>query len=425
MRFAWHHTQETKGLPFANALIDAGHLHAGLDAEVFLVDLDIEPFHGLYEHRLAGGCKVIVIPHGQNASYIYDGILPWDPRTTAHFVIGEGQREVLRRMGVDAPSYTTGWPWCELHEFRASAEPRKVLFAPCHPVERNNFMPDRWRDLHKQIFAELLELDIDLTVRHIGDLETNGLWEAPGVTYSTGRTDNATTEIDGADLVIGMGTFASLAVARGVPTITFGSDFTPWNQLEDDGPILYVQSWDAYREYVRFPHEFGDEPLGGLIRKAAASDDGIREWRDLFIGEQFDPARFACLVDELSVDPFVEAEVRSEIYVAFADEIADDPALLTEYAHARGPAADATLLLYAPDKLTEDVVEPLTGAIAAAGLDDANSPDMLIVAIAKHEAHERTMAERAAGLLSRREDVDGRLGALPRVLGGTPLAARA
>jgi hypothetical protein len=422
MRFALHHTQATKGVPFADALVAAGHAHSGHDAEVFLVDLDIEPFRGLYDHRLANGAKVMVIPHGPNANYIYDGIMGFDPRVTAHFTIGEGQREVMRRIGMTVPTHAVGWPWCERLPFRASAAPRRVVFAPNHPIERNGFLPDGFRKLHGEIFEALLALDVELTVRHIGDLAANGLWEAPGVTYERGATDNTYAAIDSADAVVAIGTFAALAIARGVPTVMFAQDVTPWNQAEDDGPVDLAENWDAYRDYVRYPHDVADGPIGEVLAAAAASDEGIREWRDLFLGPEFDPATFAQLVEELGRDALLDAHLRSEVHIAFADEIAARPDLLADYAGRVGPDTDATLVLYAPGAEVDDVVGPLQAAIDAAGLDDARTPDMLVVAIAGHEVHERALAARAAGLLSERP-VEGPLSALPRVRHGDALAA--
>ena len=66
----------------------------------------------------------------------------------------------------------------------------------------------------------LLEGPWHLTVRHIGTLEQNGLWHADGVDYVQRRLQMSTAEIDAADVVVaGDGTFPTLAIARGVPTV--------------------------------------------------------------------------------------------------------------------------------------------------------------------------------------------------------------
>jgi hypothetical protein len=109
------------------------------------------------------------------------------------------------------------------------------------------------------------------------------------------------------------------------------------------------------------------------------------------------------------------------VHIAFADEVAANPALLARYAARVGPESDTTLVLYAPGSEPEAVLEPLKAALTAAAIGEESAPDMLIAAVPRHEAHERIIAQRAAGLLSERS-VQGPLAALPRSL---PTAAPA
>jgi hypothetical protein len=413
MRFAVT-PHQTKAKPFVQALLSHGHAHVGTRADVFLIDLDLPQYRPAFEPHLAQGAKVFLYPHGPITQNLYDGMYPWDPRVTAHFVPGEGQRELLRLIGVDVPSYAIGFPWCELAPFRATANPRRVLFAPMHPLHHDGSLPDDCKAINRRLYEQLLELPYELTVRHFLDLERNGLYPVDGVAYSPSDLGTATADIDQADVVIGVGTLAGLAIARGAPTITYDQGVETFH-LKADGARVYPEREHLYADLMRYPIDIADGPLDELIRMAARSDETIREWRELFIGGPFDPTAFCLLLEKLTRDPLVESELREHVVVAFADELAERPELLTRYSEFAGPASPVTLVVYAPDTEAEAVVEPLEAAIATARLDDSNMPDLLLSAIERNDVYERAIARRASALLSDRE-VTGPLADLPRDL---------
>jgi hypothetical protein len=413
MRFAVSKHQ-SKAQPFIQALLSHGHQAVGGGADAFLIDLDLPQYRPAFEPHLAQGAKVFLYPHGPITQNLYDGMYPWDPRVTAHFVPGEGQRELLRLIGVDVPTFAIGFPWCDVAPFRATDNPRRVLFAPMHPLDHDGSLPDDCKALNRRIYEQLLELDYDLTVRHFLDLERNGLYPAPGVEYSPSDLGTATDDIDRADVVIGVGTLAGLAIARGAPTITYDQGAETFH-LKADGTRVYPEKEYLYADLMRYPIDIADGPLDELIRTAAGSDDRIREWRELFIGGQFDPTAFCLLLEKLSRDPLVESELREHVVIAFADELAERPELLTRYSEFAGPDSPITLVVYAPDTDAEAVVEPIERALAAAGLDDDNMPDILLSAMECNEVYERAMARRASALLSDRT-VSGPLAGLPRDL---------
>src|SRR5918995_3331717 len=104
MRFAASQHQ-AKARPFLTALAMHGHELVAYGADVFLIDLDLPQYQPTIDVHRRSGAKIFVYPHGGTPTYFYDGIHPWDEDVTAHFVIGEGHREVLRRMGVQVPAY--------------------------------------------------------------------------------------------------------------------------------------------------------------------------------------------------------------------------------------------------------------------------------------------------------------------------------
>lgn len=404
---------QTKALPFLTALATHGHQLVPGEADAFLIDLDTKWNKPLYEPRLARGEKVFLYPHAHNTAFLYDGCMAADERVTAHFVVGEGVREIYRRIGMTVPTYAVGFPWTELQPFRRSAPPRSILFAPEHPLG-NGYLRPAHAKRNRQVFEALLELDIDLTVRHVMDVEMNGLYSVEGVRFTEAQPDNGVTQIDEADAVVAVGTFAALAIARGAPTVMFDQSEQPEND-NADGTRWTPARWGSWGDYARYPYDFADGPLSDLLVDAAAGDESIREWRDLFIGKPFDPEAFALLFAELCREPLAESEVRERVVVAWADEIARRPDLLFRYAdHYRGDDR-TTLVLYAPDGDQESIVQGLEQAIAASGLADAEQPDMLLTVIPRHEPHERTLARRACAVLTD-ADVRGPLADLPSAL---------
>jgi hypothetical protein len=78
--------------------------------------------------------------------------------------------------------------------------------------------------------------------------------------------------------------------------------------------------------------------------------------------------------------------VRSFVTVAVADEIVRAPQLIAEYAKHFGPADDATLVLYAPDYGTADSADAVVGVVQELGLDSAEGPDMVLIALPAAQA---------------------------------------
>jgi hypothetical protein len=413
MRFAASQHQK-KAAPFVKALIEHGHQLTHGEADAYLLDLDTPYNKHLYESRLARGEKVFLYPHGAFTAWFYDGPFEPDERITAHFLTAKGIKEVYRRIGVNVPAYVVGWPWCKIEPFRACAEPRKVLFGPHHPLADGRLC-DQDQQKNRRIFEDLLALpDIELTVRHVLSLERNGIYHVDGVRFVEAHPDNGTAEIDEADVVVTGHTMAYIAIARGTPTVMFDARDTPYAHHNPDDAI-WVADGTRYAELTRYPYDVSDGPIGGLIKEACASDDAIREWRDNFIGNDFDPSAFSILMNELIREPFLEDELRERVVIAWADEIAERPDLLATYAKQAAGDDTTTLVLYAPDCDEESVVPTLQAAIEASGVTEDQLPDMLVTALPKHEVHERTMARRASAVLTDR-DVDGPLADLPSVI---------
>ena len=150
-------------------------------------------------------------------------------------------------------------------------------------------------------------------------------------------------------------------------------------------------------------------------RSAARLEDGLAA------RAEGDFARAACrLVNALAHDPWnasaaqaletvhedltsagvAASGARGFIIVAYAEELADHPPMLAAYGDAFGPGDDATLLIVARDWSGEEAMSRLEPAVAAAGLDSDDAPDLLVhVAAGPEEAG--ALAHRAHAVYSR------------------------
>ena len=98
-------------------------------------------------------------------------------------------------------------------------------------------------------------------------------------------------------------TYAYKALQHGVPTVIYGQDVHPCDVIHDPAIGRWrlrgrVATWDAYRDFIRYPFHLGDAPLPELLRAAGASQEPVAEFMRLFMGEPMDSAAFAGIVEE-------------------------------------------------------------------------------------------------------------------------------
>ena len=410
-----------KGQAYAHALMAAGHeLVTGGPADLFLIDAD--PPRLLHRQVIdqwkANGATVLLYPHGgggANAVLQYDGL--WEPYegVDAALVTGVGQAEVLRRIDYPSPTHVVGWTYCEQRPFRARADIRHVVFAPTHPAADGS-MEAAWREDNANVFRALLDGPWRVTVRHVGTLEENGLWEADGVDFVNGRRHAEFVEIDAADAVVaGDGTFPTLAIARGVPTAVY-RHAKPLALGLPDEPAKPLLRGERYADYARYPFDPTAGPLDEVLHEAARGPEPYEEWKRRFIGPPLRSGAVLALLETLAVNPAPGAQLdptRRVTTVAFADELVADPGLLSAYAAAVGPQDDATLVLYAPGLDAHDLLALAERAVSAAGLDENALPDVLLTPLPGAPEVDRVLAERADAVLSEWPPV-GPLGKLPR-----------
>ena len=93
---------------------------------------------------------------------------------------------------------------------------------------------------------------------------------------------------------------------------------------------------------------------------------------------------------------------RAFVGLAWADELALDPALIAAWADAFGADDDATLVIYAPGGDEGAVVDALAPALAAAGIGDDDERDLALVIGAATPEREVGLARGACVAVSRR-----------------------
>ncbi len=413
-----------KSLPIAAALQRAGHRLVGRDQvpDVLLIDTDV-PILGYREfidRYKDMGAKVLLYPHGANIATGYDGLYEPYEGVDGNLVSAPGHAEVLRRLGYPMPTYVVGWSLSEQAPFRATDEIRHVVFAPTHPSGWGTLADDA-REASAETYARLLEGPWHLTVRHIGTLEQNGLWHADGVDYVQGNFEMSFAEMDAADVVVaGDGTYPMLAIARGIPTVLSmikSEDEHPSELafgLPGETPVPR-RNYDRYRDYMRYPFDMSCGPADEVLHAAARGEQPIADYRRRFVGAPLDPQVASRAVQRVvagATAPAIDATRRFTV-TAFADELRERPELLRAYVNDFGPQDDASLILWGPGREEAPLLALVEETIAAAGIDDSQLGDVLLLPGAMSAAVDAALAERSNAVLSDWPAV-GRLGALPR-----------
>jgi len=293
---------QEKGNAFLKALegkyncLPDGDFYTGLD--FLMTDSDIMGRQArLDKFRELGTRAFFLIPHTARPNLVND-IEPGWPHTTAQFVVSEGHAEVIRAYGYDKPLHPVGWTLTPIRKFRPRKEPRNVLFAPIHP--RCSKID---QDVNRETFQRLLKLaksdDIILTVRFIKNLHDSGLEtvQHPNVIYTAGWMSNGDgsqmEQMVKADLVIGHQTFPWKAVALGIPTLMMGEYCLPTHIEPRKGGVRFAKHWKDYVSLVAFPLDILEtNDVLGLMRRAVACDNEIKDWKRRMIGWPFRKDRF-------------------------------------------------------------------------------------------------------------------------------------
>ncbi|HKI91986.1 MAG TPA: hypothetical protein VJ986_06770, partial [Gaiellaceae bacterium] len=246
--------------------------------------------------------RAYLYPHGATSMLMafWDGLYPASSILSGALVTAPGHVEVARRWGYPHPVYVVGWSLCELRPRRVTGRTERILFAPSHPpgiLDGYEAPPE-----HAEVFQRLLELHAQLTVRYLGPLEANGIPVVDGVEYVRGDAPgapNMLAQIDASDVVVGdRGTFASLAVARGVTAVMWQSALL----MSDDTERRPADNLELYADYARFPFDLADGDAADVIAAAAEDEERVADWRARFIGDPLDSTVLAAALSGSAAD---------------------------------------------------------------------------------------------------------------------------
>lgn len=293
MRVAFHDWCG-KGQAFAGALAAAGHdvipvadLDASESVDVALLDSD----HHAGLDRFA---RIVCYPHGANVLPLWDSRPP-HPNLRMVLCHAYGHTQALASYGLAVPAVPVGWSYSPLAPFRPTLDVRRVLFGPVHPLSNGHIDPTL-DALNRRILAELVALDVEVTVRYWtpdGKPPANLVdLDGPRVQWAAGG-GLAYWDLDRADVVIAEGTLLMLAAARGRPTISFGQHVEP-DRLPDQPTLTH---WPQWSRLARHPLDIDDGPLADLLHQANTHDEAMVDWRDRFVGGPFDGPLVARLIE--------------------------------------------------------------------------------------------------------------------------------
>ena len=257
--------------------------------DVLLIDIDIEESRRIIDEFNG---KVVLYPHGAAPNLTWDGAHEPHPRVRLNLVTSEGHKEVMRRYGYPKPIEVIGWYLCEIEPWKPPRG-KKVLFCPIHPIGGGLVMYKEDRVENARVFKELLDMDLDLSVRYRHALIINGLHKEEGVRYySTGWFD----DLDEYDMVVANGTIAYAAVAKGIPTVMVQQATCARNPGDAVHNRVVAKSLDKYWDYLKYPYSSEDLEEG---MRMAAEEEPV-EWKERFIGKQMDGDWFREYIQSLS-----------------------------------------------------------------------------------------------------------------------------
>jgi len=254
----------------------------GAPADLLLIDHDVNRpgWRDVIDAYAEFGAKIVLYPHGANVICSWDG--PEEPYPVdACLVIGQAHREVMETYGYPRPMHIIGWSFCEQKPFQPR-EAKRVLFAPTHPLG-NGYLNDEQKQANQIAYEQVLQWGLPVTVRHVGPLSANGLERRRGVEYERAHLSLGLGSLDDHDLVVARETMLSMAIARGIPAMTYHQacpDNDPHGPTE---PMIKVSNWQKYRDLMHYPYDLN---MPGIRFGAAAGEATV--YRQRMIGPQLE-----------------------------------------------------------------------------------------------------------------------------------------
>lgn len=292
---------------FAGALTNAGYTETKkAHAADFLV-CDHEPSaQAKYDKmkEIFKGKPIFFIPHTPySAFFFWDGLFePW--QIQCNFVVAEGAKIALERIGYPNRAEIVGFYPCEIRSF-APTHGRDLLFAPAHPLRVNGKYPRAGDlELHKSAMRWIIEnrKHFDrVVVRYGYKFEDNGLEEFSNadVEFVQAEELSASSAIRFMQpfaFVISCATFGYLSLAQGKPTVLYGYD-SGKNSIPHNARG-FAKNHQLYWEILKWPFPLESLGVEQVLEMQNCEPQEVLQWKRMNIGSSFRPEKFISVVRE-------------------------------------------------------------------------------------------------------------------------------
>ena len=284
---------------YIKALLEAGYEETKDVEEADFVILDHNWGWRIMKYLRVSGKPIFMMLHGLRGSMFWDGRYKIYPIERCYFVPAKGYVNMFKEGGYPAEIKSVGFSWCKVKPFQETTM-KNILFAPIHPDNNGYNNTPEHANLNKRVWDILKKYAQEYSITVYNKFDENlddGVSKEDGVNYvnSTLSIDGAINMIDQADIVISFDTFAFLSVARGKPTMMMDEFQYPPNK----GRKRSVY-WKIYEKKYMYPYRFlnvpGD-PISNML-KCVKDGSSIQEWKDNFIGNNFDKTLFINTIKE-------------------------------------------------------------------------------------------------------------------------------
>ena len=280
---------QNKQKPFQKEMEEAGWSFSEDNVDVGLFDRDryllaennqlIPKVSEFVEKKI----PIFIWPHTAIHPWWYDRLVEIGDYIRCIFVIGEGQKEVMKIISPHTHVEICGWPWSKQKYFEQPKSLKNVLFAPIHPDGKGAIRPESY-EANRTIQGELTSLGLNVTCRYVGGFVSQGLENNDSWNWVKARADNTFQDIDNADIVIAEGVFMYLAIARGKPTIGINQHLPVRTNRFCER--FCPPNWHKYGHILAYPINYKEGHLPRLIDWALKEEQ--LEWRKRLIGNDME-----------------------------------------------------------------------------------------------------------------------------------------
>ena len=288
--------------PFRKALLDANYRKTvdPDEASFLLYDLEQDHYRPILNEFAKTNRPIFVYPHSANSWYFWDGFHKEIP-VSCNFVFTREIKNAMISYGYRSRIEPCGFSCGEVINWKPMRE-KTLLFAPMHtmgPAGQDFLRSPASFELNRKALERVFELAPlfkKVTIRYGKTFSASGMYDPqiPNVTFEQAnlKTKDALASIGRHNIVISAGTLAHLAVARGKPTIFYGSQGQP---PREDG--MTVKHYSLYK-WIDYPVQLDGMSDNMIMQFAVRQDPNVERWKKVNIGSTFNANRFLSIVRE-------------------------------------------------------------------------------------------------------------------------------